>query len=196
MRARMLLLAAAVVLTGAGCSGTIDATGDSGPQQSEDRTITAASRVELATPGTLVVTTGDTPSLRVTAGKDVIGELTNEAEDGVLTLDTARSVDEFGDVRYELVLPSLEELTVTGSGTITVAGSADSLAVLLEGSGNYDGTGLEGERSEVTVAGSGRADVGRTGTLVAVVEGSGTITHDRGTEVDSRIDGTGHVDAR
>jgi hypothetical protein len=225
-------LAALAALVLAGCSGSLDT--DPGPARTEDRPVAAVTRVELATPGTLLVTPG-APALRVTAGADVIGALTSTVVDGVLVLDSARSFDEFGDVGYRLTLPDLQvlhvsgaggatvgppstlrelevggsgdvavtglavdALTVTsgGSGTITTAGSAGRQSVRLEGSGSYDGTALTTRDAEVTVAGSGRADVQVTGTLRAVVAGSGTVTHSGGATVDSRVDGSGSVRAR
>jgi hypothetical protein len=212
MRTRAALVGLIAVVL-AGCSAAVDL--DPGPPRTEDRTVPAVRSVELATPGTLVVTTGE-PALRITAGADVIGDLTSQVQDGVLVLDSARSIDEFGDVRYELALPGLRELEVggsgdvrvtglavdeftvtsSGSGTITTSGSADKQSVRLEGSGRYDGTAFPTREAEVTVAGSGQADVQVTGTLDAVVEGSGTITHAGGATVASRIDGSGTVRAR
>ena len=210
---RTLLPLVAVVLSGCGLSSFA---GDPGPTRSEDREITAVSEVELATSGDLTLTTGPTPSLRITAGRDVLPHLTSEVHGDRLVLGTKGSVGSLGEVRYELVLPAahavelsgsgsisadgldVDALTValSGSGTITLSGRAGRQTVEIDGSGDYSAAALDSRDAEVTVAGSGTADVQVTGTLKAVIEGSGTITHGGGARVQTDIEGSGTVEER
>jgi Putative auto-transporter adhesin, head GIN domain len=229
---RRTLLPLVVLLAGCGLPSFA---GDPGPMRSEDRDIQAVSEVELATSGDLTLTTGPTPSLRITAGRDVLPHLTSEVHDDRLVLDTKGSVGDLGEVRYELVLPAahavelsgsgsitaaspsaltgielsgsggvradgldVDTLTVdlSGSGTVTLGGRAGRQTVEIDGSGDYSAAGLDSTEAEVTVSGSGTADVQVTGTLKAVIEGSGTITHGGGAKVESRIDGSGSVEER
>ena len=210
---RTLLPLVAVLLGGCGLSSFA---GDPGPTRSADREITAVSEVELATSGDLTLTTGPTPSLRITAGRDVLPHLTSEVHDDRLVLGTKGSVGSLGEVRYELVLPAahavelsgsgsisadgldVDALTValSGSGTITLSGRAGRQTVEIDGSGDYSAAALDSRDAEVTVAGSGTADVQVTGTLKAVIEGSGTITHGGGARVHTDIEGSGTVEER
>jgi len=210
---RTLLPLVAVVLSGCGLSSFA---GDPGPTRSEDREITAVSEVELATSGDLTLTTGPTSSLRITAGRDVLPHLTSEVDGDRLVLGTKGSVGSLGEVRYELVLPAahavelsgsgsisadgldVDALTVdlSGSGALTLSGRADRQTVEIDGSGHYSAPGLDSTDAEVTVAGSGTADVQVTGTLRAVIEGSGTITHGGGARVQTDIEGSGTVEER
>jgi hypothetical protein len=211
---RWTWVAAAVVLLG-GCALT-SFTGDPGPARSEDRPVEAVPEVELATSGELVLTTGDTPSLRITAGENVLDQLTSEARDDRLVLDAERSVGDLGDIRYELVLPAVgtvevsgsgtvraegldvDELRVrlSGSGTVTVDGRADRQVVEVDGSGEYDARQLDSETADVTIAGSGSADVEVSDFLVAIVTGSGTVTYGGGGQVERHVDGSGSVEER
>jgi hypothetical protein len=229
---RTLLPVVAVLL--AGCGFTSIAR-DPGPTRTEDRAVAAVSRVELATSGDLTLTTGPTPSLRITAGRDVLGDLTSEVHGDRLVLDTKGSVGNLGKVRYDLVLPAaravelsgsgsidvaspsaltgielsgsgavhaagldVDGLTVdlSGSGAITLAGRAGRQTVQIDGSGDYRAADLDTTDAEVTVAGSGTADVQVSGTLRAVIEGSGTITHGGGADVETDIEGSGSVEER
>jgi len=228
---RTLLSLLAVLLAGCGLASFA---GDPGPQRSEDRDIEAVSEVELATSGDLSLSTGPTPSLRITAGRDVLDHLTSEVHGDRLVLDTTGSAGNLGDVRYDLVLPEVrtvevsgsgsiragsatlgavelsgsgdvdadaldvDELTVdlSGSGTVTLAGRAGRQSVEIDGSGDYRAAGLDTTDARVTVGGSGSADVQVSGTLHAVVDGSGTITHGGGASVETEIDGSGSVEER
>lgn len=73
----------------------------------------------------------------------------------------------------------LTDLTadLSGSGGLTVTGSATSAAVTISGSGDFDGSGLATERATVEVSGSGRARVAVSGTLAATVSGSGDVIY-------------------
>jgi hypothetical protein len=228
----LLPLGVAVLLAGCGLGSFAR---DPGPERTEDREIQAVSAVELATSGDLTLTTGETPALRITAGRDVLDHLTSEVDGDRLVLGTKGSVGNLGEVRYDLVLPAahslelsgsggiravspsalggieisgsgeiraegldVDELTVSvsGSGTVTLAGRAGRQTVELDGSGDYAAAELDTEDAEVTVSGSGTADVQVSGTLRAVVEGSGTITHGGGASVDTDIEGSGSVEER
>ena len=210
---RTLLPLVAVLLGGCGLSSFA---GDPGPTRSADREITAVSEVELDTSGDLTLATGPAPSLRITAGRDVLPHLTSEVHGDRLVLGTKGSVGSLGEVRYELVLPAahavelsgsgsisadgldVDALTVdlSGSGTITLSGRAGRQTVEIDGSGDYSAAALDSRDAEVTVAGSGTADVQVTGTLQAVIEGSGTITHGGGARVQTDIEGSGTVEER
>jgi hypothetical protein len=209
---RSPLLLVALVLAGCGAFGGADP----GAQRTEERQIEDATEVDLATSGTLAVAMGDSPSLEVTAGENVLEHLTTEVRDGRLVLDDDGSSRITGDIRYELVLPAVDGLTLSGSGeigmeglnaealtvdlsgsgTVTVDGEVTRQSVSIDGSGSYDARDLDCDEASVTVSGSGTADVTVADTLEAVVEGSGTITYAGDPALDSRIDGSGEVARR
>jgi len=188
-----LLATAAVVLAVAGCSGAVDA----GPERTEDRSVGAVTRVELATSGTLRVTPGDAPALRVTAGENVLRDLTSEVEDGTLVLGTDRSVGGIGDARYDLVLPELQALDVSGSGDATVGAPSALREVRVEGSGDVTVEGLTVAQLTVDVSGSGTVTAqGSADTQTVSLEGSGDYD---GTGLQSRdaqvtVAGSGRAD--
>jgi hypothetical protein len=90
---------------------------------------------------------------------------------------------------------AVQELAVVlaGSGNVETQGTAAVQDVLVEGSGDYDGSSLDSRQATVTVSGSGDADVRVTGELTAVVTGSGDIEYTGGAQVTSTVQGSGQV---
>ena len=171
-RIRALALGAALLL--GGCSAVSQVVGDPGAQQTETRTVSAVSSVELATSGQLTLTTGDPPALRITAGKNVLGHLTSDVRGDRLVLDADGSVHNFGRVRYELVLPAARTVELSGSGTVQVSSPSALQAVTLSGSGDVRVDGLATEQLTVDLSGSGRITVSGTTTRQRVsLGGSG-----------------------
>src|SRR3569833_2048896 len=114
---------AAAVLLGAVLAGSITAgcatAGPilgAGPSETQTRDVSAVSAVDLAASGTLVLTGGDSPALRITAGRDVIDHLTSDVNADRLTLGTDGPVHSVGRVRYDLVLPAAHVVELSGSG--------------------------------------------------------------------------------
>ena len=147
-------------LVAAGCSTTGSMVPASGPQETQTRAISAASAVDLAASGELLLTVGGSPALRITAGRKVIDHLTSDVQGDRLTLGSDGSVRTFGRVRYDLVLPDPRVVELTGSGTVQVTPTSGLQQVLLPGSGNVRVDGLSTEELTVDLSGSGQVTVG------------------------------------
>lgn len=186
-----------------------------GPTVSQERPIEAVTAVSLDSLGDLTVTRGE-PSLTVTAGSGVIDALTTDVRDGVLHLGTNRGIAAFrGDVTYVLTLPTLESLTVSGSGDVTADfGGAKNVVIAIEGSGDVEGSAVDSasvlvtidgsgdleldgttERVEVSISGSGDIDLENliARDAVATIDGSGEIRIHATSTLDASISGTGSI---
>jgi hypothetical protein len=169
---RTLLSLLTVLLAGCGLSSFA---GDPGPTRSEDRDIPAVSEVELATSGDLTLTTGETPTLRITAGRDVLPHLTSEVHDDRLVLGTKGSVGNLDEVRYELVLPAADAVELSGSGSISAASPSALTGIVLSGSGEMRADGLAVDELSVELTGSGTITVAGTAARQTLeLDGSGT----------------------
>lgn len=195
MRRRALLLTAILAVAAAllaGCDGPSTA----GPLVTQERDVAGATAVTLAGVGRLILSTGPTPSLTVTAGEGIIDRITSEVDDGVLTLDVRTGPTlGFSDIRYDLVLPQVDALTVAGAGDVDATlAAAEALDVRISGAGDVDATGVSVERLGVTVTGTGSVTL--TGSADRQdVEISGVGSYD-GTQLKSRdaevlVSGTG-----
>jgi carbon monoxide dehydrogenase subunit G len=172
-RALAIRLAATVVLPAllSACGGVVL---DRGETRSEDREIGPVTAVDLATSGSLRLSTGDAPSLEITAGENVLEHLTSEVSGDRLVLDTDGSFGNLGDVRYTLVLPGARELELSGSGAVRVEAPSGLTRVSLSGSGDVRIEGLAGDQLTVDLSGSGRITAaGEVGSQVLSLDGSG-----------------------
>ena len=188
------LAVAASVLALSACSLMIPV----GPMTSEERDIGEVSRVVLDTSGDLVVSEGES-ALTVHAPEGAIDRLTSEVEGDTLVLGAEPGFTMgFGDVRYELTVPRLELIQLTGSGDVEATVSADGTVRLdIDGSGDVDWSGLAADRVEVRLSGSG--DVTLTGSadeLSVDLEGSGSVDAEELEAQDAvvNLSGSGEVD--
>ncbi|MFD1504748.1 DUF2807 domain-containing protein [Georgenia yuyongxinii] len=148
-----IALAIAPPLTLVGCGAVLDA----GPATTEERTIEDVSAVSLAGAGNVNLTTGAEPSLTVTAGENIIDRVTSTVRDGVLRLDVDGPMyGSPGEITYDLVLPSVEEIRIDGAGDVDAQLTAgETLEVDLSGAGDVRATGVDVTSLTVRVGGVG-----------------------------------------
>ncbi|RMI12448.1 head GIN domain-containing protein [Cellulomonas triticagri] len=184
------------VVLALGLSGCVGDLG--GPAVTREVEISDVDAVALGTSGDLVVRRGATPSLTVTASERLHDRLVSEVRDGVLVLEAERGPGRGSDLSYELVLPELADLTVSGSGDVSGTDvTGDRLRVLVQGSGEVELGGLDVEDALVSVKGSGDVGLsGRTASLSVSIEGSGDVDTDdlRAATASVSIEGSGEVD--
>lgn len=203
------VIAAAAVVALAGCAPTVA----SGPVTSEERDIPAITTVVLQTSGDLSISEGE-PRLVISAASDALEHLTSEVQGDVLALGVTTGIMlSLGTVRYELTVPDLEaitmdgsgdvewtglaarriEISVAGSGDVTLSGTAQELGIEIGGSGNVHGADLRAQAVDVVVRGSGDVDVSPVGSLSVDILGSGTVTYSGEPTLDTTIAGSGEV---
>lgn len=119
---------------------------------------------------------------------------------GDITLETA-----FKDLRTMIVTGSGNinatqelniaalEASISGSGNITAQGRVKALKTLLMGSGNIIFGNLVAETADCTISGSGNTRVHVTGTLKALITGSGNIEYLGSPVVTEETPGSGVV---
>jgi hypothetical protein len=97
-----------------------------------------------------------------------------------------------GNIKVQVNTPELES-RMNGSGDITLSGSADKWVASIAGSGNLYCFDLNTQRAEVTISGSGNAEVMASKQLTLKINGSGNIKYRGTANVDSHINGSGSV---
>jgi len=85
---------------------------------------------------------------------------------------------------------------ITGSGKITVFGSATDADIIISGSGSFNGYSFVITSADVRITGSGNADVYVTDYLSADISGSGRINYLGNPTVSSRVIGSGKIKQR
>ncbi len=189
----------------------------SGVPMTETRPLGDVTEVVLSGAGDLTIVPGSPAELRVTADDNVVPLLESITSDHKLTIRT-RSWTRLRPqtkIAYTLVVPHLEALTVSGSGTaraercagralsVKVTGSGHAflndldvpeLAVSVSGSGTVTASGTAG-RATVRVSASGDVDAAalETATAEVRVSGSGTVAVWTTDALKSRVSGSGCV---
>ena len=86
------------------------------------------------------------------------------------------------------------EVSIAGSGDITLNGSGEDLEVSVAGSGDIDLAGFKVDDCEVSIAGSGDCEVNVSGSLEVNIAGSGDVKYKGDPDkVKSSIAGSGDV---
>ena len=208
-----ILLASIAV---AGCDTDILGTRGSGDVTTEAREVSGFDEVVLLGSGDVFIEVAGSESLTIEAEDNIIPLLSTEVEDGRLELKATESISPTEPIRYTITAEVLDAVVITGSGRITatavdtetfapgISGSGNitaegrctSLASVISGSGNYDGSGLVCADGDVTVSGSGNAIVNVTGSLEATVTGSGNIQYIGDPSIDRTVTGSGTIEQR
>ncbi len=82
---------------------------------------------------------------------------------------------------------------ITGSGRIRLYGAAEYERVRISGSGNYKGYGMEVNFADVSISGSGNAEVSVADELDVDIQGSGNVFYYGDPEVRAIVSGSGKV---
>jgi hypothetical protein len=173
MITRLLTLATVTALAAVALTGCVPL----GPMSTASPEIGDVTAVVLDTDGDLEIREGE-PSLTIHAPANILDRLTAEVRDGVLELGRLPGtfVGGFADVRYELTVPSLDSIEVSGSGDVTSTVSSGHLTIEITGSGDVTVDGIDADAVELTIDGSGDVELtGVADALTIEIAGSGEI---------------------
>lgn len=204
-RARRTASAAAVALLGAvaltACEGSfVVGDGDNGPRATITQEIDPVTAVDIGTSGSMRVVVGDEPSLTITAGEQVLEEITAVVHGDTLDIDLKGTWLNVGRIEYELVVPALSTVSVRGSADVSGQVAPDgAVTVSIDGSGNVDLTGTDtADDVVVDIEGSGDVTLDEVDAdaVRVTISGSGEVSLAGTTaDLDVRIPGSGEVDA-
>jgi hypothetical protein len=207
-RCLVLLPAAVAAVALSGC-----AIGDDGPRTTQTRDIADFTRIDTPDSVDLRLHVGDPQRVRVSAGKKVIDDVDTEVRDGTLHVTFDHRGFSTGDVVVEASVPELTSIKASGSGDIaadgieakgfevrsdgsadiTLKGTAATLDVDLDGSGDADLGALAARDARVAVSGSGDAEVRAGERLDVTVDGSGDVRYHGDPALTQRVDGSGDL---
>ena len=212
LAAVLALVAAPAPLSHAGWGASVKGSGN---KASEERT--TGDFHALSSKGSIdVIFTPGATSVRLEGDDNILELIETEVREGVLvissrgsfstrtgltayisapTLDGIR-VQGSGDVSGEGLRGESLQVSVAGSGDVTLSGGVQSLDVSVKGSGDVDLGALESVDAKVSIMGSGDVDVHVTGSLDASVMGSGDIIYSGGPVVKQKVMGSGDIVAR
>ena len=210
----------------------------SGNIVSESRTVTDFNSIDIVSSADAEIVKGDAYSVEVSDYENIIQYLSLKVVDHRLTIsiepstiilnnskakvmitmpDTLKSlsITGSGDVKIKSAFKDIEQMIITGSGSIEAAqpldirnvevtvlgsgnisakGNAESVKALISGSGDINLSDLIANDADCTITGSGNIDVKVTNELKAKITGSGNINYyGNPATVSSNIMGNGDV---
>jgi hypothetical protein len=211
MRLRVGLTLLTVVLLLAACS----VTRGSGQLATESRAVSGFSTVELSGGGELTIQKTGTESLSISAEDNLLPRLTSEVSNNTLILGTKPNttilpqqpvtytvtvkdltgvaVSGSGNIRVPDLTTSALDISISGSGTITVTGTVSDQDLEISGSGRYEAAQLSSKNVKAEISGSGTANVLATDVLDVEISGSGTVTYTGNPQVEQEISGSGNL---
>jgi len=198
----------------AGCSWT--GVPGSGNAKTEVRNAPAFSAVSVGGAIDADIAVGPESHVEITGDDNVVPLITTDVHGDRLEISSRKSFRTSVHLVAKITLPRLTGIGLTGSGDITAHGvQSDHLGVTLSGSGTIrvDGTAheaevevngsgtvtldqLAAERASVSVAGSGDVAVAASKSLDVSITGSGDVTYRGDPELKKRITGSGSVSKR
>src|SRR5690348_2983691 len=115
----------------------------SGTPTTQTRDVAAFNSVELAGSNNVLVRVGENQSVVVRADDNLLDRITTDVQAGKLVIgNTSGSFTTKSPMSVVVNVPTLNALTLTGSGNIVVNGiQTESLQVTLPGSGTLTGSG-------------------------------------------------------
>jgi hypothetical protein len=190
----------------------------SGVPASQARELAPFEAVELAGSNEVTIRVGGEQSVVVHADDNLLDRVTTRVGDGKLVIgNEGGGFTTRNPIRVDVVVPAVDELALSGSGTIDAEGiDVDELRVVLSGSGVVSASGrtrrvevklngsgdaklqgLVAEEAHAKLSGSGRIAVNATESIDASVPGTGSIEYSGNPpQVRKSVDGVGSVSAR
>ncbi|MGZ4183897.1 MAG: head GIN domain-containing protein [Gaiellaceae bacterium] len=168
----------------------------SGVAATQARSLPPVTGVDLTGANNVVVRVGARQSVVVHADSNLLGRVTTQVSSGSLVIgNTPGTLNARSPMFVAVSVPSLDALTVQGSGNISVTGiNSPSLTVRLPGSGTIRAAGTTA-RLDVAIGGSGTALLSRLTArdATASINGSGSIVLAATHSLDASISGSGTI---
>ena len=170
----------------------------SGNIVSKDFSVSEFQSINLEASGNIYLTQDEQQSVRIEAEEKVFELLAVNVENGKLTISLKRYLILMKPIKIYISMKEIEDLEISGSGSMVGQSkiNADTLKLLIEGSGSFD-LDLTAKDLNTSIIGSGKLDLnGSVDDHNAEIEGSGNIkAFDLLTETsDIEISGSGNAE--
>jgi hypothetical protein len=207
-----LVIVAIVAVSGCGIVGP--AVKGSGIVRTETRDVGRFTRVESARSADVTIQTGGKQWVAIEADDNILPLIDTAVKGERLVIGSHGSYSTRQGIKVTIIVPTLEEAVISGSGKIIasgvaakeleahiggsgdirISGSSDSLKASISGSGGIDATKLPVAAADASVTGSGSIKIVATQSLHARVIGSGDVRYGGNPpEIRKQVTGSGSV---
>ncbi|MFT7632109.1 MAG: hypothetical protein ACI87E_003158 [Mariniblastus sp.] len=210
---RLMLVLAVAALAGCNLSFNSGVKG-SGVSKSEARDAQDFQEIELEGVGTVNVNVGQEFGVEITTDDNLLVLIETTVKDGVLTIRTKESISPTSDLIYEISLPTLSkvkvsgaasidlrdvagstlEIEVNGASTITGTGTVDDLGIEVNGASSANLKQLMAKRIVVEMSGASESTIFASEQVDAEVNGVGSVSiHGSPATINKEVNGIGSV---
>jgi hypothetical protein len=187
-----------------------------GPKVKKELKLSSFQSIGLGVKGTVYLTKGP-QKVTIEGQENIIDELEKDVENGSWNIGFGnyKKVRNYDELTIYISLPTVEKLSIGGSGaiiakdafedlgelglsiggsgTIEFKGSADSAKISIAGSGDVRASELRAGSCKVSIAGSGDAAVEVNGELNVSIAGSGKVKYKGNPRIKTSVAGSGTV---
>lgn len=171
----------------------------SGNSVTEQRTVSEFTAIHIAGQGVVNITQSEPYGLEVTADDNLQELLTSTVANGTLTLGMKpnTSINAVTPIVYEITVPSLREIRVSGSANVNLGSfEGDTLTINIPGSGTVNAADLRVTDLSAEVGGSGAViPSGSADSLRVNYSGSGSFNGEAFPVADAVVDISGSANA-
>lgn len=199
VRRGLLCAVAVLVPVGTAMAGNLFGWGSgvkgSGELTTVTRQLESFDRIHSSGAFDVDVTVGQEPSVTIEFDDNLIDLIETDVRGGTLHLGSRESYRSRFDCKVKITVPSVERVTVSGSGNVVVHGlTGEVFECKLSGSGSITAEG-EVEEFEASISGSGDIDARdlKARSAFARVSGSGEIAVFASDDFDGHVSGSGDI---
>lgn len=180
--------------------GLVAGSGDDSPHGSGQtvtsvRAVAPFTAVELAGANTVTISVGSAQSVAVAGDDNLVDDVTTTVSGGRLVIDDPGSFDTEAPMSVTITMPSLDGLTLSGMGTVTVVGvTGPDFTADLSGTGTLQVSG-RADRVTATMSGLGTLDLQTLAArdVIARLDGAGDLYVQATATLDATLTGTGSI---
>lgn len=165
-----------------------------GPVVSKSLDLKSFNRIENTGVADFDIISGGEQSVVLKAQQNIIDVMTWKVENGslIVGLDKYASIENDADIKFEITLPEITEISLTGVGNFNLSGAdQDILNISLTGVGNINSYGMKVQSCYINLTGVGDCKVLVTDNLDVTITGVGYVYYKGTPDLSSVITGVG-----
>jgi len=138
---------------------------------------------------------GPEQKVEVTGHPNIISRIQTDVNNGIWQMELERGTYGKYELTYYITLPSIDKISYSGSGNVSVNSSmeTDYLELSLLGSCNFKGFSMSADYCQVDISGSGNCEISAMKSLDVSIDGSGSVFYKGTPSIKDHISGSGRV---
>ena len=138
---------------------------------------------------------GPEQKVEVTGHPNIISRIQTDVNNGIWQMELERGTYGKYELTYYITLPSIDKISYSGSGNVSVNSSmeTDYLELSLLGSCNFNGFSMSADYCQVDISGSGNCEISAVKSLDVSIDGSGSVFYKGTPSIKDHISGSGRV---